>query len=140
MTAAAVPKEGDGTLTITHRSHRRHVPAANILIEGRRYFERCASHTQTNKHKSVRKGKVSVAVVVMVVMIGSREAKEDVEARSTERGRKDGRKEGGVKVQEREQLVLRRLCCQWWGNNVVLCMGVVVIELWWNMVVWCLFK
>ena len=46
----------------------------------------------------------------MVVMIGSREAKEDLEARSMERGRKDGRKEGGVKVKKREQLVLRRLC------------------------------
>ena len=52
--------------------------------------------------------KVSVAVVVMMVMIGSREAKEDVEARSAERGRQEGRKEGGVKVQKREQLALRR--------------------------------
>jgi hypothetical protein len=49
-------------------------------------------------------------VIVMVVMIGSRDVKEDVEARSTERGSKDGRKEGGAKVQEREQLTLRRLC------------------------------
>ena len=46
----------------------------------------------------------------MVVMIGSRDVKEDVEARSTERGSKDGRKEGGVKVKKREQLVLRMLC------------------------------
>ena len=46
----------------------------------------------------------------MVVMIGSRDVKEDVEARSMERGRKDGRKEGGLKVQAREQLTLRRLC------------------------------
>ena len=76
----------------------------------------------------------------MVVTTGSREVKEDLEARNMERGKKDGRKEGGVKVQEREQLVLRRLCCQWWGNNVVLCMGVVVIEVWWVMVGktwWC---
>ena len=45
----------------------------------------------------------------MVVMIDSRDAKEDVEARNMERGKKDGRKEGGVKVQAREQLALRRL-------------------------------
>ena len=44
----------------------------------------------------------------MVVMIGSREAKEDVEARSMERGRKEGIKEGGVKVRAREQVALRR--------------------------------
>ena len=80
------------------------------MIEGRRSKEHCASHKQTNTHKSVRKRKVSVAVVVMVVMIGSREAKEDVEARSMKRGRNDRRKEGGVKVQAREQLTLRRLC------------------------------
>jgi hypothetical protein len=43
-----------------------------------------------------------MVVIVMVVTIGSREAKEDVEARSMERGRKDERKEGGVKVQARE--------------------------------------
>ena len=49
-------------------------------------------------------------VIVMVVTTGSRDVKEDVEARSMERGRKDGRKEGGVKVQAREQLALRRLC------------------------------
>ena len=51
-----------------------------------------------------------MVVIVMVVMIGSREAKEDVEARSMKRGRNDGRKEGGVKVQAREQLALQRLC------------------------------
>ena len=44
----------------------------------------------------------------MVVMIGSRDVKEDVEARSMERGRKEERKEGGVKVQAREQVALRR--------------------------------
>ena len=38
----------------------------------------------------------------MVVTTGSRDVKEDVEARSMERGRKDKRKEGGVKVQARE--------------------------------------
>jgi len=50
-------------------------------------------------------------VVVMVVMIGSREAKEDVEAKegSMERGSKEGRKGGGVKVRAREQVALRRL-------------------------------
>ena len=80
------------------------------MIEGRRCIEHCASHTQTNKHQSVRKGKVSVAVIVMVVMIGSREAKEDMEARSMERERKEGRKEGGVKEGKKEQLALRRLC------------------------------
>ena len=64
--------------------------------------EHCASHTQTNKQKSVRKRKVSIEVSVMLLMIGSREAKEDVEARSMERGRKEERKEGGVKVQARE--------------------------------------
>ena len=89
-------------LTMTHSSNRRHVPVANIMIEGRRSIEHCASHKQTNTHKSVRKGKVSTVVIVMVVTIGSREAKEDVEARSMERGRKDKRKEGGVKVQARE--------------------------------------
>ena len=46
----------------------------------------------------------------MVVMIGSREAKEDVEATSMERERKEGRKEGGVKEGKKEQLALRRLC------------------------------
>ena len=51
----------------------------------------------------------------MVVKIGSRDVKEDVEARSMERERKEGRKEGGVKeggVKEgkKEQLALRRLC------------------------------
>ena len=46
----------------------------------------------------------------MVVTTGSREVKEDFEARNMERGKKDGRKEGGVKVKKREQLVLRRLC------------------------------
>ena len=51
-----------------------------------------------------------MAVVVMVVMIGSREAKEYLEARSMKRGRKEGRKEGGVKVQAREHLAFRRLC------------------------------
>ena len=96
-------------LTKSHRSHRRHVPAANILIEGRRFPEHCASHTQTNTHKSVRKRKVSMEVIVMVVIIESRDVEEDVEARSTERGRKDGKKEGGVKVQAREHLALRRL-------------------------------
>jgi hypothetical protein len=35
-------------------------------------------------------------VIVMVGMIGSREVKENVEARSMDRGRKEGRKEGGV--------------------------------------------
>ena len=39
--------------------------------------------------------------MTMVVMIGFREAKEDVEARSVERERKEGRKEGGVKVQKK---------------------------------------
>ena len=34
------------TLTINHISHRRHVPAANILIEGRRCPKHCASHKQ----------------------------------------------------------------------------------------------
>ena len=36
-----------------HGSNRRHVPAANILIEGRRLIEHCASHTnqQTQKCK-----------------------------------------------------------------------------------------
>ena len=43
-------------------------------------------------------------------MIGSRDVEEDVEARSTERGRKDEKKEGRVKVQAREHLALRRLC------------------------------
>ena len=66
-------------LTITHSIHRRHVPAANILIEGRRIIEHCASHKQTNTHKSARKGKVGMAVVVltMVVMIGPREVNEE---------------------------------------------------------------
>ena len=89
------------------------VTEAAVLKEctnGRRIPEHCASHTQTNKQKSVRKGKVSMEVIVMVVMIGSRDVKEDVEARSMERGRKDKRKEGGVKVKKREQLTLRRLC------------------------------
>jgi hypothetical protein len=47
----------------------------------------------------------------MVVMIGSREVKEDMKAkeRSAERGRKEGRKGGGVKVRAREHLALRRL-------------------------------
>jgi hypothetical protein len=47
-------------------------------------------------------------VSVMVLMIGSREAKEDVEARIMERGSKEGSKGGGVKVQAREQVALRR--------------------------------
>jgi hypothetical protein len=51
-----------------------------------------------------------MVVIVMVVMIGSRDVEEDVEARSTERGRKDEKKEGRVKVQAREHLALRRLC------------------------------
>jgi hypothetical protein len=38
-----------------------------------------------------------MVVIVMVVMIGSREAKEDLEARSVGRRRKEGRKRGGVK-------------------------------------------
>ena len=46
----------------------------------------------------------------MVVTTGSREVKEDFQARNMERGKKDGRKEGGVKAKKREQLVLRRLC------------------------------
>jgi hypothetical protein len=62
------------------------------LIEGRRYTEHYAGHTPTNKHKSVRKRKVSVAVVVMVVMIGSREAKEYLEARNTDCSRLGSRK------------------------------------------------
>jgi hypothetical protein len=33
---------------------------------------------------------VSTVVIAMVVMIGSREVKEDLEARSMERGRKEG--------------------------------------------------
>ena len=48
----------------------------------------------------------------MLVMVGSREVEEDMKAkeRSSERGRKEGRKGGGVKVRAREQLALRRLC------------------------------
>jgi hypothetical protein len=63
---------------------------------------------ETTIQKSVRKRKVSMEVSVMVLMIGSREAKEDVEARSMERGSKEGRKGGEVKVQAREQVALRR--------------------------------
>jgi hypothetical protein len=53
-------------LTAIHVSHRRHVPAANILIEGNRMVEHCASHKPTNKQKSVRKGKVGMKVVVFI--------------------------------------------------------------------------
>jgi hypothetical protein len=38
-----------------------------------------------------------MVMIVLVVMIGSREAKEDLEARSVGRRRKEGRKGGGVK-------------------------------------------
>ena len=41
----------------------------------------------------------------MVVMIGSREAKEDLEARSMERRRKEGRKGGGVKEGKKQREV-----------------------------------
>ena len=62
------------------------------MIEGIRRIEHCASHTQTNKQKSVRKVKVGMAVVVLtMVMIGSR-VKEDMKAK--ERSMKRGRKEG----------------------------------------------
>jgi hypothetical protein len=44
----------------------------------------------------------------MLLMIDSREAKEDVEARSMERGSKEGRKGDGVKVRARDQVALRR--------------------------------
>ena len=41
----------------------------------------------------------------MVVMIGSREAKEDLEARSVGRRRKEGRKGGGVKEGKKQREV-----------------------------------
>jgi hypothetical protein len=60
----------------------------------------CESHTnqQTRKYKK-RESEHGGRLLTMVVMLGSREVKEDMEAkeRSTEKGRKEGRKGGGVK-------------------------------------------
>ena len=55
-------------LTSVHVSHRRHVPAANILIEGIRFTEHCASHKQA-KPKCEKRESEHVVVLIKVAMV-----------------------------------------------------------------------